>query len=754
MKEVPPGEALRLQKVMHRIKFDIARKHPLDVAPELHPVREQSVEQIGEARKELKARAKRQRDRNEQLAAEVPVELRGPKATQKLGLWEDLTETHHKSDKVSWECWRDGMDCVGECKVDESWEDRDKKDPFCLELDEFERSKVIQDIMNGIHTKPVWGDRLIKATWDISIAECSVVPELGCALLEGPFEITDPEDIRFAFRRFPREQKLGKIRPIDPAIGANKCSRLRKRVPIPTPRDILVNASVAYDPTNAGKGVVQHNRRAIKRRRRAEKRYEKQLLEWFDGERERLDEDLVKCGVTQPVRGAPVVFNSDCEDLKRRKRVEESKSCELLDIVIVDVARCYRSIMVKVAHRKYSRIVVYNPHTGRYMWFQALTAIFGSRHSVAAWCRNGKALKSVKRGMHRLNSDDYVDDFSTFVKRGLGKEVSEAMLELLEELGLPAMLEKVEHGLELELLGLMFSVLEGEPVIFLTEQKKNAIREVIDEACSAGVIDLDVLDKLIGRLTFVLSAVADRALSPVMRPLRRMLSKEERVVDTHVRTALVALREIMDLDIRRKVALEDFRAPNIVLYTDASWESSSGWLGAVLAIDGKFYGVREKVTKSMLHDDYCVWAINYLETVVAVFAAKFYADKLQGKRFDHAIDNTCAQGWLLSQGSSSDKKKWYLAAASAQYWAEAAKHQFRPWIVRVPSHFNVADYPTREDLLEILNRLCPSFFTEFVDGFGFRDYFHKSLKGALPCCISKIARAYANVGSDDDSEGP
>eukprot|EP00392_Amoebophrya_sp_AT5.2_P017474 g17834.t1 len=754
MKSVPPEESLRLQKVMHRIQFDIARKHPFDVAPSLHPVSQQSQEQISEARVELKARAKRQRDRSAQLAAEVPEEIRGPKATQKLGLWEDLAATYNETDKTSWECWRDGMDCVGECKADESWEDRDKKDPFGLELDEFERSKVIEDIMRGVHRKPVWSDKMIQATWDISVKECEVVPELGYALLEGPYEITDVSDIEFAFRRFPREQKLGRIRPIDPAIGANKCSGLRKRVPIPTPHDILVNAAVAYNPANAGKGVVQHSRRVIKRCRKAEKRYEKQLLEWYDGKREKLDEDLVKFGVKQPVRGEPVSFNGDCENLKRRKRVEEGNSGELLEIVVVDVAKCYKNIMVKVEHRKYNRVVVYNPHTGRYMWFQALTAIFGSRHSVTAWCRNGKTLKKVKRGLYKLNSDDYVDDFTTFVKRGLGKDVTDAMIELLDELGLPAMLEKVEFGLQLEVLGLMFSVLEGEPVIFLTEQKKDAIRGVIDSACDAGVIDLDVLEKLVGRLTFVLSAVADRALSPVMRPLRRMLSKEERVVDTQVRTALVALREIIDLDIKRKVAFEDFNAPNIVLYTDASWERNSGWLGAVLAIDGKFYGVREKVTQGMLHDDYCVWAINYLETIVAVFAAKFYAEKLKGKRFDHAIDNTCAQGWLLSQGSSSDKKKWYLAAASAQYWAEAARNQFRPWIVRVPSHFNVADYPTREDLLQYLNKLYPSFFTEFVEGFGFRDYFDQSLKGTLPCCISKIARAYANVGSDDDSDAP
>eukprot|EP00392_Amoebophrya_sp_AT5.2_P018802 g19430.t1 len=452
MKVVPPSEKVRLEKVMARIQFDIGRKHPFDVAPTLHPVAEQSVEQIQGARKELKARAKRQCDRSQQLLQEVPEELRLPKVAEKLGLWEDLGKECHKSDPKSWECWKDGMDCIGECKVDESWEDRDKKDLFCLEVDEFERSKVIEDIMRGIHRKPVWGDKLIQATWDISIAECAVVPELGYALLEGPYEITDVKDIEFAFRRFPREQKLGRIRPIDPAIGANKCSGLRKRVPIPTPHDILVNAAVAHDPSKAGKGVVQHTRRVIKRRRKAEKRYEKQLLEWYDGKRDALDEDLMKCGVKQPARGAPVVFNSQ--------------------------------------------------------------SIFGSRHSVAAWCRSGKLLKSVKRGMYKLNTDDYVDDFSTFVKRGLGKEVSDAMLELLEELGLPAMLEKVDHGLQLELLGLMFSVLDGEPVVYLTEQKKDAIRAVIDEACCAGVIELDVLDKLIGRLTFVLSAVADRALSP------------------------------------------------------------------------------------------------------------------------------------------------------------------------------------------------------------------------------------------------
>ena len=582
--------------------------------------------------------------------------------------------------------------------------------------------------------------------------ETEIVPELGYALLEGPFDITDPEDVKYAFRRFPREQKLGKVRLIDPAVGANKCSPLPKKVPIPSPHDIHVNAAVAHDPSLAGKPVVMHNRKIIKRCRKAEKRYEAQLLQFFKGDRETIDSDLIKLGAVQPVRGCEVVFNEESEHVQKKRRVENGEKFRL-EIVIIDVARCYKNIFVKKAHHKYNRLVVWNPSLKKYQWFQALTAIFGSRHSVTGWCRNGKCLRAVKRGMYGLNSDDYVDDFSAFVRQGMGKVVTNGLLELLDELGLPAMLEKVDFGEELEILGLMFSVANGAPEVFLTEKKKEIIKKACVEARVSGAIEPDALEKLVGRLTFVLSAIADRALSPVMRPLRRMLNKEQTIVDESVKRSLRAIEAIMDLNIRRKVVVEEPGAVNVLLYTDASWERNKGWLAGVLVIDGKFYAVRQQVFKHMLHKDYDTWAINFLETIVSVFAAKFFAGKLAGKRFDHAIDNTCAQSVLLAQGSSSEKTKWYLSQASSQYWAEAARHQFKPWLVRVPSHFNIADYPTREDLMVILNELYPNFFESLTEGFQLDEYFTKSLAGTMPDSIGDIARAYAGVDNDEsDSE--
>lgn len=166
-------------------------------------------------------------------------------------------------------------------------------------MENFETSKIVQEVMSGTHRKPVWGDRLIEKTWSDCLEETKVVPELGRPLMEGPFDVDDPDEIKFGFRRFPREQKLNKVRQIDPAVGANRCSPLPKKVPTPTPHDMRVNAAVAYQPSRAGRSVVIHNRKVIKKCRKAAKRYEEQLLQFFKGERDSIGDDLIKKGGVQ-----------------------------------------------------------------------------------------------------------------------------------------------------------------------------------------------------------------------------------------------------------------------------------------------------------------------------------------------------------------------------------------------------------------------------------------------------------------------
>eukprot|EP00392_Amoebophrya_sp_AT5.2_P019467 g20313.t1 len=209
------------------------------------------------------------------------------------------------------------------------------------------------------------------------------------------------------------------------------------------------------------------------------------------------------------------------------------------------------------------------------------------------------------------------------------------------------------------------------------------------------------------------------------------------------------------MKIKRTAALEDPSAVSVLLYTDACWSKERGIMAAVLVHRGKFYCVREHMRKEQLHPDYNLYPINFLETAAGVAGARFFRKELEGRRFDHLIDNTCAQGVLLAQGFQSANRKWYLTQAASIYWAEATRHQMRPWLVRVPSAENIADYPTRPEMMAVLLRLYPNFFEEIHDSFGLPDYLAKLLKGSTPDVDGNLVKAFSEASalaevSDED----
>eukprot|EP00392_Amoebophrya_sp_AT5.2_P019195 g19941.t1 len=247
---------------MKRIEFDLKRAHPFACAPVLPPVNEVDDKSIAAARRELKKCVALTKSRSDELYSTVDPAINKPRACQKLGLWEELAKRFCPSDATSWEVWQSGLDCVGECKAPDAWEDKAGADKWSYKsVEEFESSRVIKDIMKGVHVKPVWSEKLIRRTWD------------------------------------------------DSAV--------------------------------------------------------------------------------QPARGEEVIFNEESEHVQKKRKVEQGEKFKL-EIVVIDVARCYKNIFVKPAHHKYNRLVVWNPVLKKCQWFQALTAIFGSRHSVTGWCRNGK----------------------------------------------------------------------------------------------------------------------------------------------------------------------------------------------------------------------------------------------------------------------------------------------------------------------------------------------------------------------------
>lgn len=737
--------------VLKRVEIDLVRQHDFRKVPELPPVENVDATSIARAREELMETAAAVMARNVEIEAAVDDSINYCKVQKKLGLWEALASKYHGEDPLCWDVWVDGLSCIDECVCPPHWYNRTKKDKLVQGVTSFQRSKVVESILKGEHRKPVWPDDHIAKVWDVSLSEAEVVPELGYPMLLGPYEVKCEEEIEYAFRRFPRPQK-SKVRMIDPAIGANALSPLPKKVPIPTCYEILVNGAVAMRPEIAGERVVHHSAATIKSCRASEKRYEKQVLEYLEGNREAIDADLLKEGATHPKRTAEPLFSSNREAEAKRRKVAHERRVEL-EIVAVDVAKCYKNLIVKEEHRKYNRILVYDLKNKKYVWYESVTAIFGSRHSVTGWCRIGKCLRSIMRRMYGLNADDYVDDYTIFIPKGLGQQVVDAMVELLDQLGLPAMLEKTDFGVSLEVLGMKYDVSGDHPTLQVTEQKKQQILDFCTTALEKGEIDVVELDSFIGRLTFIFSSIADRAFNPVLRPLRRMLSVEESKIDVGVRQALVAIQEVMKLDIKRTVQTESASAANIMLYTDASWHNKKGILGAVLVIDGKFYAVSQGVKKEQMLGEYSSFPINFLETIAGIVGLKFFEKQLKKGRVDHAIDNDCAKEHLLAQGSGSHRKRWYLIQAASRYWIEATTMQVRPWIMRVPSKQNIADYPTRPEAMAVLLKLYPNLFVEIHDSFKMDSFLEGLLMSTVPSDVTALAQVmngYSPMGNGDE----
>ena len=75
----------------------------------------------------------------------------------------------------------------------------------------------------------------------------------------------------------------------------------------------------------------------------------------------------------------------------------------------------------------------------------------------------------------------------------------------------------------------------------------------------------------------------------------------------------------------------------------------------------------------------------------AILLMVTFSELLTGSELDLYCDNTAQEGALV-KGSS---RAWDLAVVAGHFWQMAAKVDCDVWVDRVPTDFNVSDYPTR-----------------------------------------------------------
>ena len=111
-----------------------------------------------------------------------------------------------------------------------------------------------------------------------------------------------------------------------------------------------------------------------------------------------------------------------------------------------------------------------------YKGFHALTAFFGSVHSVVGFVRLGKLLRGIFRRHFGLIMDDYIDDLPAFFRREAMDLLVEIVKEVFATLKIPLRDDKIKFGVEFEILGLLFSLDgPGIPTMSLPHERHQAL---------------------------------------------------------------------------------------------------------------------------------------------------------------------------------------------------------------------------------------------------------------------------------------
>ncbi|CAD7945782.1 unnamed protein product [Amoebophrya sp. A25] len=153
-----------------------------------------------------------------------------------------------------------------------------------------------------------------------------------------------------------------------------------------------------------------------------------------------------------------------------------------------------------------------------------------------------------------------------------------------------------------------------------------------------------------------------------------------------------------------------------IVYTDASWQRGrTGTIAGVLidleqvtdASTPEGLGIlsywKYDVHKHMTHEKFASFPINVLESIAPTVSVQVWGELFRNSRVEMYIDNSSAQGCLIRMNSG----KPHLAVMSFEFWRSCSLLSISPYIDRVPSADNIADLPTKVNLL--------SFFREFFN---------------------------------------
>ena len=377
------------------------------------------------------------------------------------------------------------------------------------------------------------------------------------------------------------------------------------------------------------------------------------------------------------------------------KRLQKfGKSTELQGRAL-DLSSAYRQLPIKDDSRKFAFLAIYNPETKSSSLFQQVALPFGSKSAVHAFIRCARFLQWAAARCLALPMSCYFDDFVSFTTPALAKNMQASLCLMLDIFGWA--FDKVgpksdDFSSSVAALGVIFDLSHtsvGRLLVGNTERRLHESIDFVRAVSMAGTLSKKDSLVLRGRLgycdAFIFGRIGKMALQNITR--HAYTKPFSSVADKQLLDSLSLLEDRLVSGIPRCIDLNIHRT--FYLFTDASFDPKSGsGLGAVLFDDGgnlvEWFGFLSPVASlsSLLVGDretaivlaMLIWGTITVSSRLMIFIDNEGArySLIKGYAKSQVITNICVMAGVLLDGNFS-----------------------LPWFGRVPSHSNIADYPSR-----------------------------------------------------------
>ena len=366
----------------------------------------------------------------------------------------------------------------------------------------------------------------------------------------------------------------------------------------------------------------------------------------------------------------------------------------------LDLSKAYKQLPIKPNHRDLA-VVFFRDKKGKTRYYIPNALMFGSTAAVYAFNRVSRSIWFLINVLLKVPSAVYFDDYPMFAPEKTAPETDTLVSDFLDLLGWrhdrtgP---KGKPFAPSFDVLGMTLDLASLKQSGFVTlKNKEGRVDKIsskvlrVQQSCSMSLAEAQEIH---GLLNFATGYFAGGSLKYSCFKIFSLVDKgkfQSRQLKAWCEEVLVLLKSV-----RPRTIPMNLNTKTALVFTDGSWESGVGGLGAVLLDEstGSRVVIQDEVHGSLLS----LWKgtvgeqlICQIELLAMVLVRWQWKHELHNRRILLFVDNNSARGGTVKGRSNSPSMDDLVKAF---YSIEVHLPSFW-WIERVPSKSNPADEPSR-----------------------------------------------------------